>query len=239
MLINNRVEEPYSRLPPDGPLPFLSKSIVKSQLTKNYINRKKYSGDPKLTISEQTSPINNEKKESLINKQTINNKKKNNTINTNLRKRAKTPNYKRTVLKNKNTHQSYKILNNNVNKDKEKDNNYYNDIDKESNINKNNNIIIDNNNNEDKNNKNDFDNEKNNYCYYNDNNDEDHNLNCCDNNIYDNNELNILKETISKLEEELNKKEKIIELQREERVKLTLKVEELENMLDSIKSTKK
>lgn len=244
MLINNRVEEPYSRLPPDGPLPILSKSLVKCQLTKHYFNRKKYLRDPKLTISEKASPINNndilEKKEALINQKTIKNKKKNNTINSHLKKRAKTPNFRKNNLKDR-KNQSYKILHLNINKDKDKykdkDKKYYNDINKEKNDNKNNKFIIDNNNSKDICSDNDFHNIKNDYFFHNNNNDD--KFNCVDNNNFDNNELNILKDNILKLEEELNKKEKIIELQREERVKLTLKVDELENMFASMKSTKK
>ena len=59
-------------------------------------------------------------------------------------------------------------------------------------------------------------------------------------NIYNNsNELDILKEKVLKLEEELNKKEMIIEMQREERVKLTQKVDELENIFTSLISMNK
>ena len=46
MLINNRVEEPYSRLPPDGPLPILSKALVRSQLTQKFYKRIKYIYEP-------------------------------------------------------------------------------------------------------------------------------------------------------------------------------------------------
>ena len=38
MIINEHYEEPYNRLPPDGPLALLQKHIVKSRLSKKFWN---------------------------------------------------------------------------------------------------------------------------------------------------------------------------------------------------------
>jgi hypothetical protein len=37
MLLNNKVEEPYSKFPPDGPVAIISKSIVKSRLSSKFM----------------------------------------------------------------------------------------------------------------------------------------------------------------------------------------------------------
>ena len=106
MLINKRVEEPYSRLPPDGPLPILSKILVKSKLSKEFFKQTKYIYDPNTNPPER---LNQEiKKEKLeknnsqnrINKNPKNNKdlknfKKNNTSKI---KRANTPTIKHTKM---------------------------------------------------------------------------------------------------------------------------------------------
>ena len=36
MLMNNRIEEPYNKLPKEGPLPILSKTLIKSKLTQKF-----------------------------------------------------------------------------------------------------------------------------------------------------------------------------------------------------------
>ena len=40
MILNNYFEEPYTKFPPEGPLPHLSKAIVKSNLSKKFFNYK-------------------------------------------------------------------------------------------------------------------------------------------------------------------------------------------------------
>ena len=62
MLINNRVEEPYSRLPPEGPLPILSKSLVKNKLTQKFFKLTKniYESNS-IPPKEELSNINNKK----------------------------------------------------------------------------------------------------------------------------------------------------------------------------------
>jgi len=37
MILNNRFEEPYNKFPGDGPIPLLSKPIVKSKLSKKLL----------------------------------------------------------------------------------------------------------------------------------------------------------------------------------------------------------
>ena len=225
MLINNRIEEPYSRLPPDGPLPILSKTLIKSKLSPKFWKQSKNIYDNNSFIPEEESQVNNtdklinnimEDNKRLTNVNTKNTKTKKNKANSNLKnKRAKTPSIKNNNYKNNN---NQIIYNNNIN------NNYIKKY----------NIMKDNDNGNDIKNKyyNNINNEKNNY-YINNNfaNDE---------NIYNNsNELDMLKEKVLKLEEELNKKEMIIEMQREERVKLTQKVDELENIFTSLISMNK
>ena len=194
MLRNNRVEEPYSRLPPDGPLPSLSESLVKSQLNKNYFKLAKKNGQK--SIYSEFNERNSKSK----------------------RKKAKTPNIKYRNFSNMNYHKNLNnfnkkhfIIRNNNNKDKiisfhKTDSDYFQ-------------FYINNDN------SNNYENTK-------------ANMNCFNNKNDNNNELIILKDRILKLEEELQKKEKIIEYQREKKVKLTLKVDELEHIFDSLKSKK-
>ena len=52
-------------------------------------------------------------------------------------------------------------------------------------------------------------------------------------------EVDILKEAIIKLEDDLNKKDAIIAEQRKEKIKLTQRIEELERMLASFLSMEK
>jgi len=46
MLINKRLEEPYSKMPDDGPLPILSKTVIKSKLSSKFWEKTKYIYDP-------------------------------------------------------------------------------------------------------------------------------------------------------------------------------------------------
>ena len=233
MLINNRVEEPYNRLPPDGPLPILNKTLVKSKLSKKIYNQIKYIYEPNSKPLEQLSPPDNNKNTKTKNPENV--KLENYKINNNNKnlkiKRAKTPTMKKHNLDNLNISKNkinYGGNNNIFINEKNKSNyNYKNNCGKFSN---NKNIIKECNNKYNTNNKetNKYNNNKKEYYDYKKVQQEE--------NILDDNkiQLNILKETIFRLERELNKKEKIIELQREERVKLSLKVEELEKLLLSI-----
>jgi hypothetical protein len=226
MLINKRVEEPYSRLPPDGPLPILSKILVKSKLSREFFKQTKYIYDPNSSPPERLyKEIKDEKLKSNNSQNKINknagnlkiknNKKdlKNNKIDNKFKiKRAKTPTMKHTNLNNLNSQKNI-IRNDNNNKDIGFINNS-NNLSNHPVVRQNENNI-----------KNDCLN------YFNNSG----SLNYSENIQKANeDEVNILRETIFKLEEELNKKERIIELQREERVKLSLKVEQLEKMFESI-----
>ena len=46
MLINKRLEEPYSKMPDDGPLPILSKTVIKSKLSSKFWEKTKYIYEP-------------------------------------------------------------------------------------------------------------------------------------------------------------------------------------------------
>lgn len=262
MLINKRVEEPYSRLPPEGPLPILSKTLIKSKLSPKFWKQTKNIYETNLFPSQQISPIKSKENLSKNNKNLIQSKMTKNmninmkerSKNLNIKKqRAKTPTLKNTNLKNLNS-SNVKFNNNYKNKvnmnmniiNKQLRNN--NNKNKRNNSNKNlgNNSIknIKKNNNKNMNNaKNnyydDFGNINNNirnYSFYNNINN-DNNLNSFE--YSSNDELFYLKETVLKLEEELNKKEMIIAQQRDERVILTQKIDELEKIFESIFSKNK
>ena len=260
MLINKRVEEPYSRLPPEGPLPILSKTLIKSKLSPKFWKQTKDIYETNSFPSQQISPIKNNENLSNNNKNltqskmvknmNINMKEKNKNINIK-KQRAKTPTLKNTNLKNLN---SSNIQNNiisknkvNMNKNNNKQIRNNKNIRNISNKNLRNNSIKNNNK---KNNIKNMNNAKNNYfndfeninynirnynCYNNFKNDN----NLCDFENNSNDELFFLKETVLKLEEELNKKEMIIAQQRDERVMLTQKIDELEKIFESIISKNK
>lgn len=203
MLVNNRIEEPYNRLPPDGPLPILSKTLTKSKLTPKFwkLTQNLYDNNP---IEPHEQKMDHLIKNKLVNISSNVPKTKDSKIILNLKKnRAKTPAIKNSKIKNINNpkikkHKSFKASNytrnNNNNDIKMK---YFN------NINNSNNCIS-------------------------------YSLGNLDYINYNNKEIDMLKRTILKLEEELNKKEMIIEMQREERVKLTQKVDELERIVTSL-----
>ena len=174
MLINNRFEEPYNKFPPDGPLPILSKSLVKSKLTKKFWQYTKHIYDNVAMVSPHNS--NEVENEEQIQNFT-NNKNK---------KRPKTPS---------NTHLNLNTVR--INKG----------IDftfgKSNNLNDKINNIVSNARNE------------------------------------KNIEVDILKDAIIKLEDDLNKKDAIIAEQRKEKIKLTQRIEELERMLASFLSMEK
>jgi hypothetical protein len=203
MLINNRIEEPYNRLPPDGPLPIISKTLAKSKLTPKFwkLTQNLYDNN---SIGPQEQKIDHLIKNKLVNISSNVPKTKDSKIISNLKKnRAKTPAIKNSKIKNINNpkikkHKSFKKSDNTRN-------NNNNDIKMKNfnNIKSSNNCIS-------------------------------KSLGNLDYKNYNNKEIDMLKKTILKLEEELNKKEMIIEMQREERVKLTQKVDELERIVTSL-----
>jgi hypothetical protein len=258
MLINKRIEEPYSRLPPEGPLPILSKTLIKSKLSPKFWKQTKNIYETNSFPSQQISPIKSNEnlyknnKNITYSKMTknmnINMREKNKNINIK-KKRAKTPTLKNTNLKNINNSNVQININNkneiNMNYNKQFRNYNNKNIRNNSSKNVRNNNIKKIKNNNIKNMNNNF---KNNYDFGNINSNI-RNYNCYnnfqkDNNLSDfennsNDELCFLKETVLKLEEELNKKEMIIAKQRDERVMLTQRIDELEKIFESIFSKNK
>ena len=258
MLINKRIEEPYSRLPPEGPLPILSKTLIKSKLSPKFWKQTKNIYNTNSFPSQQISPIKSNEnlyknnKNITYSKMTknmnINMREKNKNINIK-KQRAKTPTLKNTNLKNINNSNVQININNkneiNMNNNKQFRNYNNKNIRNNSNKNVRNNSIKKIKNNNIKNMNNNF---KNNYDFGNINSNirnynylnnfqKDNNLSDFENNSND--ELCFLKETVLKLEEELNKKEMIIAKQRDERVMLTQKIDELEKIFESIFSKNK
>lgn len=188
MLINNRLEEPYDKMPKEGPLPILSKSIIKSKLTKNFWTITQYIYNSNLSSKKK---ISIEKKVEKPNIKIIKNKNNNynnsitpikNNINNNLKININNNAIKNSKLKTKRV-TTPKIKNNNfINKEF-----YLNNQKNENNIN--------------------------NECK---------------------NDLEMLRETAIKLEEELNNNETIIKQQKEENRLLEEKISKLTIMLKSI-----
>ena len=212
MLINNKLEDPYNKMPNDGPLPILSKTLIKSKLSKIFWIKMQYIYDsdssPNRNIPQEKnieSPniktkknnynnnininngnINKNNKNNINNciKNNINDNIKNSINNIKLKKRkVKTPNMKQRNIR-------YKDIAQNDNK-----NNKNNNFNKEDNL----------------------ENIKSNYK----------------------NKLDLLRETAIILESELNENEKIIEIQKEENLQLKNKIQKLTAMLNSIISTDK
>ena len=87
MILNNRFEEPYNKFPNDGPLPLLSKPIIKSKLSKKFWLYSQYLESQNCINSEDefSSFDNNYNKNSLekennnyMNKNNINNESRTN-----------------------------------------------------------------------------------------------------------------------------------------------------------------
>ena len=135
MLINNRLEDPYNKMPNEGPLPILSKTLIKSKLSKKfwikiqYIYESNSSPDRNITPQEKKikSPniktkTNNKNNINInsgnISNNNIKNNIKNNINNIKLKKRkVKTPIMKQRNLRYMDICQ--KENNNNNNFDKE------------------------------------------------------------------------------------------------------------------------
>ena len=114
MLINQRLEEPYNKLPKDGELPILSKTLVNCQLTPKFWSIAKSILD--------TNSINNiyvKDSNNIINNNIISNN--NYKLNYNQKnKRSKTPllsNNKSQIVRNDfiNVYNNYNIEQNNIN----------------------------------------------------------------------------------------------------------------------------
>ena len=130
MLINNRLEDPYNKMPNEGPLPILSKTLIKSKLSKKFWIKIQYiyesNSSPDRNIPPQEKKIKSpniktkksDKNNININSGNIsNNNIKNNINNIKLKKRkVKTPIMKQRNLRYMNICQKE---NNNNNFDKE------------------------------------------------------------------------------------------------------------------------
>ena len=185
MLINKRLEEPYNKMPNDGPLPILSKTVIKSKLTKEFWNKTKHIYSSNGASNKNISFNNND--ETNIN---IINKDKN---------LKKTKSGKNNINNNKN---EFKLKNKRV---------------KTPTINHANFRYMEDN--------------KKNIFYYNNNSE--------NNKIKYNNNIQILRDTAIRLEDELYKNKKIIEQQKEENTQLKNKIKKLTEMLKSIISMDK
>ena len=101
MLINKRLEEPYSKMPDDGPLPILSKTVIKSKLSSKFWEKTKYIYDPN---AKNDNNLHNEKnfKRPITsvrkNKKISNNISLDNNRNQKFKKKAKTPIMKHNIL---------------------------------------------------------------------------------------------------------------------------------------------
>ena len=120
MVLNNRFEEPYNKFPGDGPIPLLSKPVVKSKLSKKFWLYSQYLESQNLLKSEDdfssydnyNNNINiedNNNYNNNINNEMENVNKKNFRINY---RRPKTSDIK---LNNKNMFRINNNLNNNIN----------------------------------------------------------------------------------------------------------------------------
>ena len=150
MILNKRFEEPYNKFAPDGPIPILSKTLVKSRLSNKFW---------KCTQKLYEQINNQENEDNYIEENNDNN------------------------FENEEQNEKLKGLNKNINK-----------------------------------NTNNFNNERNYEIK---------------NNKQDNSEIENMKMIISKLQNDLSKKDLIIQNQKEEKVKLEKRIDELEKMLSS------
>ena len=150
MILNKRFEEPYNKFAPDGPIPILSKTIVKSRLSNKFW---------KCTQKLYEQINNQENEDNYIEENNDNN------------------------FENEEQNEKLKGLNKNINK-----------------------------------NTNNFNNERNYEIK---------------NNKQDNSEIENMKMIISKLQNDLSKKDLIIQNQKEEKLKLEKRIDELEKMLSS------
>ena len=148
MLINNKLEDPYNKMPNDGPLQILSKTLIKSKLSQAFWKKVKYIYDsnssPNKNIPQEKnieSPnIKTKKNKNIYNKNNINNKSGNSNINNHIKnninniklkkRKVKTPIIKQRNLRNMDINQ--KNNNNNFNKDENIENiksSYKNELD--------------------------------------------------------------------------------------------------------------
>jgi len=144
MILNNRYEEPYNKFPKDGPIPLLSKSIVKSKLSKKFWLYSQYLQNENLINNKNDFSsldnynINNNDNEENNNININNNNKEypqKNYINNNYINDIKFPNNRKvkTPGNKLNNFNKYKINDNNLNekrniKKKTKNNNFNDEV---------------------------------------------------------------------------------------------------------------
>jgi len=133
MLINKRLEEPYSRLPDDGPLPILSKTVIKSKLSSKFWEKTKYIYEPNAK-NNNNLPIEQRLKRPKTNVRK--NKNKNLSNNTSLDKHNKSQriNKKKAMTPIMKHHIRY-FDENKINKDNKVEKYYFNDDEFVENIN--------------------------------------------------------------------------------------------------------
>ena len=122
MVLNNRFEEPYNKFPGDGPIPLLSKPIVKSKLSKKFWLYSQYLESQNLLKSEDdfSSYDNYNNNINIEDNNNYNNNNINNDME-NLNKPNYRINYRRPKtsdikLSNKNMNRINNNFNNNINK---------------------------------------------------------------------------------------------------------------------------
>ena len=179
MILNNRFEEPYNKFAPEGPIPVLSKTLVKSRLSSKFWKATQ-------RIYDAVNNVNNYEDEMYQQPPNMNMMPQQQQIYENQRFERDFENYPVSQQRNPavaNGQQKFKSGNKNK---------YY----------QNNNII----------NNNDFQGNNNNST---------------------NEELQNMKNLILKLQNDLTQKDNIIQNQKEEKIRLTKRVDELERMLST------
>lgn len=149
MLINERIEDPYTKFPPNGPLPQLSKTVIKSKLTKTFWEKTRHIYDEKAP-KQQMSP---EELEEEIEKPVPNLLSKSNNndkSNKNIRDKKKNDlNNRNSVNNNKNYYEGDVYPYENINIEylnnimKSNNNNFNKDFNKKAKVKNNTNIISD------------------------------------------------------------------------------------------------
>ena len=127
MVLNNRFEEPYNKFPGDGPIPLLSKPVVKSKLSKKFWLYSQYLESQNLLKSEDdfSSYDNYNNNINIEDNNNYNNNINNDMENVNKKKfrinyrRPKTSDIK---LSNKNMNRLNNNINNNININKYNEN---------------------------------------------------------------------------------------------------------------------
>ena len=140
MILNNRFEEPYNNFPNDGPIPLLSKPVVKSKLSKKFWLYSQYLESQNLLYSadEFSSSDNlnnlNDNEENINNINYMNNNERN-INNSKYKINYRRPKTSEIKIKNNNYNSKKKIK-----REDKKNQNYKKNIDE---INELNNIIYD------------------------------------------------------------------------------------------------